>query len=42
MENSYRLYQNYVQEVKCAYRISFPFLSFNKWLEKYGIMRNPG
>ena len=41
MENSYCLYQNYVQGVRCAYGISFPFLSINEWLEKSGIMRNP-
>ena len=40
MENSYRLYQNYIQGVRCAYRISFPLLSFNKWLEKHGIIRS--
>ena len=42
MENTYSLYQNYIQGVRCAYGISFPFLSFNKWLEEHGIMRNPG
>ena len=42
MENSYRLYQNYVQGVRCAYGISFPFLSLSDWLEKHGVMRNPG
>ena len=41
MENSYCLYQNYVQGVRCAYGISFPFLSINEWLEKSEIMRNP-
>ena len=41
MENSYCLYQNYVQGVRCAYGISFPFLSINEWLEKSEITRNP-
>ena len=41
-ENSYRSYQNYVQGVRCAYVISFPFLSFNEWIEQHGIIRNPG
>ena len=40
MENSYRLHQNYVQGVRCAYGISFPLLSFNEWLENHEIMRN--
>ena len=42
MENSYRLYHNYVQGVRWAYGISFPFLFFSEWLEKHGIMRNSG
>ena len=42
MENGYRLYQNYVPGVRCAHEISFPFLSFNEWLEKHGIIRSPG
>ena len=40
MENSYRLYQNYVQGLRCAYGISFALLSFNEWLEKHEIVRN--
>ena len=30
MENGYRLYQNYVQGVRCAYGI--PLLSFHEWM----------
>ena len=40
MENSYSLYQNYVQGVRCAQGISFPLLSFNQWLQKHVNMGN--
>ena len=40
MENSYSLYQNYVQGVRCTQGISFPLLSFNQWLQKHVNMTN--
>ena len=42
MKNFEKMKNSYV--VRCgaryAYRILFPLLFFNEWLEKHGIMRN--